>query len=246
MKNWRGYVSVIEVLIMLVCVIMLITHFAKKTNNNTKSENYAIEDINGNIDQSYALDYLNKYIDELLFSGYINESSESYVEKEYDYLTPNIFANLNNNDKLYLSLSYLTNANMPLTKKNVERKYNEYFNDTNIEHMDLDYCTSYKYDDLNETYTVENNCINNSLDKIMVYKQNYERNENIGKAHIYVGVKSPYAIYTDLDRSKMFETDNISEFTINEDNYKDFAEYEITFKEKDDSLYYFFSINKVN
>ena len=231
---------------MLVCVIVLITYFAGQKEKMPDNGNYTIKDKNGIIKQDYALEYLNKYVDELIFSGFVNNKSENYVEKEYDLVTPNIFATLDDNDKLYLTLSYLENSKLPLSKENVIRKYNEYFNTKSPKLIDVVGCTSYNYDETNEVYVVTSNCLISSNDKLMIYKKNYERKDTIGIATIYVGLKTDNGIYTDLEKNSSYETDNIIDFKINEDNYRYFTEYSITFKEKDDSLYYFYSMSKAN
>lgn len=246
MNKWRNVLSVVEVIIMLVCVIILITYFAGKKEKMPDNGNYTIKDKNGIIKQDYALEYLNKYVDELIFSGFANTKSENYVEKEYDLVTPNIFTTLNDNDKLYLTISYLEDAKLPLSKENIIRKYNEYFNTKVPELIDVIGCASYNYDETNEVYVLANNCLINSNDKLMVYKKSYERKETIGIATIYVGLKTDNGIYTDLEKNNYYETDDIVDFKISDDNYNDFTEYSITFKEKDDSLYYFYSISKVN
>ena len=246
MNKWRNVVSVVEVIIMLFCVIALITYFASKNENDFDNTNYTIKDKTGIIKQDYALEYLNKYVDELIFSGYVNEKSESYIEKEYDLVTPHIFEDLSDNDKLYLTISYLENAKLPLSKENVTRKYNEYFNTQELEYLDVTGCASYNYDETNEEYLLANDCLINSNDKLMVYKGKYERKDKTGIATIYVGLKTDTGIYTNLEKSNYYETDNIVDFEINKDNYQDFSEYTITFKEKDDSLYYFYSMSKSN
>ena len=175
MNKWRNVLSVVEVIIMLVCVIILITYFAGKKEKMPDDGNYTIKDKNGIIKQDYALEYLNKYVDELIFSGFVNTKSENYVEKEYDLVTPNIFTTLNDNDKLYLTISYLEDAKLPLSKENIIRKYNEYFNAKVPELIDVIGCASYNYDETNEVYVLANNCLTNSNDKLMVYKKSYER-----------------------------------------------------------------------
>ena len=247
MKNWRNILSVIEVIIMLICVIVLIIHFTNK-KNPTSSENIN-ENLNSNdglLTESYFLEYLNKYIDELMFSGYVNSSSENYVEKPFDLVTPNIFNTLDSSNKLYLSLSYLSNANLSLTKDNVERKYNEYFNNKKINFTSVNDCASYTYDDESKTFTLTKECITNSEDSLMVYKKSYEKKGKTAEATLYIGLKTPDGIYTDLNKNNLYDTSDISSFSINEENYQNFSKYLITFKEKDDSLYYFSSLSKIN
>ena len=60
MNKWRNVISVIEVIIMLVCVILLIAYFASKSGKGNDEANYSVKDINGTIKQDYALEYLNK------------------------------------------------------------------------------------------------------------------------------------------------------------------------------------------
>lgn len=244
MNRWRNVISVVEVIIMLVCVILLISHFAAQRNTVKDPINYTSKDMNGVIKENYALEYLNKYVDEILFSGFVNSKSEKYVEKEYNLVTPNIFTTLNNDDKLYLSLSYLKNSGALLTKENIDRKYNEYFNTKDIEYTDINKCAIYSFDKENELYTLVNDCMVDNNDKLMVYKKSYERNGQDGIATIYVGLKTDIGIFTDLDRINYYETDNINDFVINDDNCESFSKYTITFKEKDDSLYYFYSLTK--
>ncbi len=242
MKNWQNTISVIEVIVIFICVILLIVHFASKTKPQENASNSAVIDQNGLIEEDYAIKYLNKYVDELIFSGYINNNSENYIEKEYYLVTPYFFTDFKNEDKLYLSLSYLHNAQIPLTKDNVERKYNEYFNNTNIEHINVNSCASYSYDQEKELYEEVNECNSDNQDKLMVYKKSYERKGDMALATIYIGIKSLDGIYTDTSKINYYQTDNIANFAINDENYQDFTKYVITFKEKDDALYYFFSI----
>ena len=76
----------------------------------------------------------------------------------------------------------------------------------------------------------------------MVYKKSYERKGDMALATIYIGIKSLDGIYTDTSKMNYYQTDDIANFAISDENYQDFTKYVITFKEKEDALYYFFSI----
>lgn len=245
MKQWRNTLSVIEVIIILLCVIMLIIFFSSKNEEKIDNDSYQVKNYNGIITESYAYDYLNKYVDELIFSGYINENSEKYVEKNYSLVTPNIFGELSNNDKLYLALSNLSNKGQELSKENVFRKYNEYFYEE-PELINVKKCKSFIYNKEKEIYQESGTCSIISPDTLMVYKKEYKRNKALGYATIYVGIKNSQQVFTNLDKTSVYDTQDSINFSINDDNYESFSKYIITFKEKDDSLYYFFSIEKAN
>ena len=109
-------------------------------------------------------------------------------------------------------------------------------------------CPNFKYyDDVNK-YLAICTCGNSGED--FLYTYNYKYTKDNDNAYVYVSIATlnndDGKIYSDYEKTKVYKEDSAS-FSLNEDNYKDVAQYKLIFNyNKDTNNYNFSQLEKVS
>lgn len=146
-----------------------------------------------------------------------------------------------------------------ISSKEIEKKYEELFNQK-PNHQDIDTdCPHYFYK--NNNYYEWHECGGTAYPELMIYKNKYTKKGNKIYSYVYLGTYSLGGkIYKDiLDYDKNTTEEEYEELlkkleyvgtvdednVINENNYKEFTKYKLSFNKSEKGKYYFESIEQV-
>ena len=185
-------------------------------------------------DYSYLLDYVNVKL------PFDNSNSLYLYLKDYNE------SNINDSIKLTMAYNYINKDEFSVDE--IKDAYIKLFGkDKNFKNISFDYeCKKFKYDDINNIYTLVNNeCINTSSKEIM------ERLINTSKKNNKIVITTVVGVYDSKDKS-LYNYKNVYDpiaVNINNNfNIKDYqnklSTYKYTFIKNND-YYYFDSINKL-
>ena len=208
--------------------------FSMNTNMNNVSVSNDKRVVKNEEDYTYLLDYVNVKL------PFDNSNSLYLYLKDYKE------SNINDSIKLTMAYNYINKDEFSVD--DIKYAYVKLFNtDKNFKNASFDYeCKKFKYDDINNTYTLVNNeCINTSSKEIL------ERIINTSKKNNKVVITTVVGVY-DISNNSLYNYKNVYDpvaVNLNSNfNIKDYqnklSTYKYTFIKNSDG-YYFDSINKL-
>ena len=208
--------------------------FSMNTNMNNVSVSNDKRIVKNEEDYTYLLDYVNVKL------PFDNSNSLYLYLKDYKE------SNINDSIKLTMAYNYINKDEFSVD--DIKYAYVKLFNtDKNFKNASFDYeCKKFKYDDINNTYTLVNNeCINTSSKEIL------ERIINTSKKNNKVVITTVVGVY-DISNNSLYNYKNVYDpvaVNLNSNfNIKDYqnklSTYKYTFIKNSDG-YYFDSINKL-
>lgn len=244
MRGKRGKIFRRDIIIIvLLAIIVFLLYFMYNHNYvsfsmNSNMNNVSLTNdkkiVKNEDDYSYLLDYINVKL------PFDNTNSLYLYLKNYNE------SNINDSIKLTMAYNYINKDEFSVD--DIKYAYVKLFNtDKNFKNASFDYeCKKFKYDDINNTYTLVNNeCINTSSKEIL------ERIINTSKKNNKVVITTVVGVY-DISNNSLYNYKNAYDpvaVNLNSNfNIKDYqnklSTYKYTFIKNSDG-YYFDSINKL-